>query len=74
MTFSHHPTNGKASISFSAGFNSNYPMEFTGTANNHLCPKNAYCGIAGYFTVKGQYVVNGGEGQIADKGTFDLEF
>lgn len=74
IEFIYTPTNGEASISFRVGFDSNYSVEFTGTADNHLCPKNCLCGIAGYFTVEGQYVVKSSEGQIADKGTFDLEF
>jgi len=72
--FIYTPTRGKASISFKARFDSNYSVEFTGTADNDLCPKNVLCGHAGYFTIEGQYVVKGSEGQIVDKGTFDLEF
>jgi len=72
--FQYVPTSGDAPISFKAEFPSGYTAEFTGTANNSLCPLNVFCAFGGYFTIEGEYVIKSDLGQVVDQGTFNLKW
>ncbi|MGA1795881.1 MAG: hypothetical protein ACMUIL_08465, partial [bacterium] len=70
--FDYTPTSGKAPISLEGVFDSGYTAYFSGTADNHLCPRDAWCALAGYFDVEGTYTIKDNYGQTVDKGTVSL--
>jgi len=68
--FKYTPTFHEAPISFKGVFDSGYTAYFSGTADNQLCPRDAWCALAGYFDVEGTYTIKNNEGEIVDRGTF----
>lgn len=67
--FKYTPTRGEAPISFKGVFDSGYTAYFFGTADNNR--SSGYTEF-NFFVVEGTYKIKDNEGQIVDKGTFEL--